>query len=632
MPEHSERATVYQPLREEDVKIPVNVTAKKSAGDYRLVFYDVECEQEHDGLMTMWTAAVYCTLIGWICNVGRLTTSVVDHGVPCFVGRTVEEFLEMICSLPSQVYVMAFNGFAFDHLYMFNRCRAMKTLTVNPGSIQEGGVIVKGKSIVLKDMMRYISYTSIKKLGDQLNCPKIETGNAWSDIKYCARDTVILAKSWFEVVLPMWAPVIGILCPEAKDLILFSSQAQIAYRFMIFGVPNLYGIGANYFRAAKLCYYGARIDSCIMGKYVKAKVGLFDIRSFYPASMLSMPVGSARFLSEYECDPKRPFDYLPFICCVEMYKREGDLLDGTFGVIPVRTKTGVIYTSYGKIRGVYTVIDIWNAILDGWTIKKMWNFILWESWSDDIRDKYRYWYNEKTKYKKDTVLYWFVKQILNSSIGMFAVDVIDKPSPRPNQVNWFCMSYMRRQLMLIKNVMRRAKIQKPLYSDTDSIMFFFADLERFLDMAPNCQSMELGGLNTFTGEVEKISDYVIVLAKKIMMMDGKVSCKGHALSQLSKELFEKALESEQKTERWSPRRFARIDDGTLYCGCSMFLRNTVTLRVVVPIYKTRCGNVFINKFIVVQYVCSLRFYSRLSRLRRRGSGLEGGSGRPSMTP
>ena len=563
-----------------------------------MVFYDVECEQKHDGAMTLWTAIVFLYATMSFLVEGA---TFFDSGYSLFVGKTKEEFWAFLNGLGvGNVYCFAFNGNKFDHLYMFDGARSGNDLIVGPGSFVGGNVIVGNVNCVLKDLCNYISYTTIEKLGEQLNCPKLVGASAKAtNILYCARDSVILCKSWFEIVLKMFEPVVGVLCEDVHSLVLFTSQAQIAYYFMIDNVDNLYGMDLSFFDYCVSAYFGARIDSMMFGQYLERDVALWDITSMYPAGMNNkLPVGVPWFEKRFEFG-----DLLdaPFICRARLVKRSNLSLDACFGILPVHYPSGIVYTSYGDVTGVYTCVDLFNAIEDGWDIKWTRDFVRWPMWTDQISEKYRKWFAIKCSHPKDSVLYWFAKQVLNASIGVFAIrprDVCRKPV----QVNWFAMGWARRQLVLMKKVMWRAKVEWPLYGDTDSVVLLDSDMRRFLKCLPEVSKGVLGNCYQLSGDVETKSNFICVLAKKLFIMKGKISAKGHAKSYLDKEFFRDCCLRPGFTVKDRPTRVVRVRDGFVKSSVSLFVPCERVCRVVVPEYKLKIGNCFVNKFIVVPYM------------------------------
>ena len=108
------------------------------------------------------------------------------------------------------LYVMAYNGKRYDHLLMFDG--------VNYDVCwRQGGYLIKcvytlgNKTVILRDLCNYVSYSNLKSIGETLGVEKFESASKHNDVLYCARDTTILALAWIKLVLQLCTPVIGVL-------------------------------------------------------------------------------------------------------------------------------------------------------------------------------------------------------------------------------------------------------------------------------------------------------------------------------------------------------------------------------------------------------------------------------------
>ena len=568
-----------------------------------IVFYDLEVEQTHNGFVKLWTLCIYVGY--WVTSIGRYTNYGTDANIPYFMGRSKSSLLRFLSDMGDtykRIYLFAFNGSGFDHLLLFNGCKIKDEYTTS--SKIKSGIIELGKiSIVLKDLMYYMSYTTVKQLGDQLKCPKLDVGN-FINIKYCARDTVIIAKAWLEIICKMYEPLIGVLIPDISCLLLYQSQAQIAYNYMIHEVKDLYAMKWWHYDYGKHGYYGAKVDSMIYELEFIGEVTIYDFKSMYPASVSNkIPIGKCKFVRnvKFNWPEYSLYNYKPFMCWTHMSKKTNDMLDNGYGIIPVKDNNTLIYTSSGRIRGLYTCVDIFNALCDGWKIDKAYGFLIWEGWGIGFGDKIKYWYAKKQSYPKDTVLYWFYKNILNASIGYMAIKPPEKRDcTKINHVNWFCMSYARRQHVLLKKICIDLGFRYYLYSDTDSLVLPVHYINQLPD---SIISEDLGSFDRITGDLEATDMGCIVLGKKLMILGkSKCSAKGHNKGQLDYEFFRRALIKSQFTTRESPICHVQVIKGVLHSTVSMFIKFKRVLKPTTPMYKQKINKIWVNKFIIVHYL------------------------------
>ena len=121
--------------------------------------------------------------------------------------------------------------------------------------------------------MDYMSHLSLAKVGEMINCPKLTMDNS---VAYCARDTVLVAKAYTEFVLKAFKPIYGLLCFDETGVIRFSSQANIAYNYLIYGVSGLHGLHRDLIKYVGKCYYGACVDSCMYGMAYNKPITAID--------------------------------------------------------------------------------------------------------------------------------------------------------------------------------------------------------------------------------------------------------------------------------------------------------------------------------------------------------------------
>lgn len=559
-------------------------------------FFDLEIDQATN-IITLWSLAVWMGY--FLTKLGSRDTYMTDHEIPVFTGHTRKSLMHMLSLIPvDNVYLFAFNGIKFDHLYLFDGCIATRYSQLN--SLKYVVLELYNKTFYLKDLLSYITVCTLESLGKQVKCPKLKTGDKATDMVYCVRDTVILVKGWFEIVLPGYEPIVDKLTNVREGVIMFNSQAQIAFNIMIWNVGNLYSVPEPLHGYLRNCYYGAKVDSSMYGKHYVGRFAAYDLRSMYPAAFSNkMPCGKLKYVGtlKFKWEGFNPFKWKPFIATVLVEKKFVSIFDQSYGIIPIRTKNGLMYVSTGKFQGMFTSIDIWNLIEDGWTILNIKHIYMFDKWTLDIAEAVTFWFTEKQSNVDNPLLYWFVKQILTSWIGY--ASLVYNPAP----LTWFAMSYARRQLLILKKRLNEHGCLIVFYGDTDSIFVDEACMDKVLAAYPEMLDNVLGDMNNITGEVEYRGNELIVLGKKAMWSDvGKVSCKGHP--RLDKEAFVKALHDKYVSESNSPVRTVKINEDTrvIHCECSPFIKTHRTLQTTVPAYKQLYKKIYLNKHIV-QYTC-----------------------------
>lgn len=580
-----------------DNRILHSYNYKPKHKQHALVFYDVEVEQI-GGTITMWSAAV--RLAGqWLETIGHLNYRLKDHDIPIFIGYTKTAFYQLLDDIECKVlYLMAFNGHGYDHPLMFNGFKFKEArFNVGHSRIQTLELLYHGKLLVCKDIGSYITYVSLKSVGESLNCPKLDVDTQEAkelNIEYCARDTTIICLAWERIIETQYQPMVGVILHDINDIVYFTSQAQLSYLFMVHDL-NLWLMPPDLYPYGQEAYYGAKVDSMIYGCIYNGEVACYDIHSMYPAAMNNLlPHGKCTLstLPRIDWDNFKATRYKPFICTVTLSKLKcTDFYDMGCGILPIKDGFQTIYASCGVVTGVYTSVDIENALRDGWTVTKAVGFMVWEGWSRAIGDRYKYWYDIKQSHTKDSVLYWFAKQVLNASIGFLA-----SSNTKPSYLNWFAMSYARRQLLLLKQAFQALKVSLHFYGDTDSIIISKEDADRLALNYPQYFTDQLGGGNLVTGEIEARDTGIIVRAKKLFCTGTgkKMSAKGYNKRQLNYEAFKKR----GHTTHNHPICHVWTRGDTFYGTVSVFVDTVRRYNIVMPVYKQRLtNNVCINKFI-----------------------------------
>lgn len=562
-----------------------------------ILFYDLECNQ-FNGIPFMITYAIYDCMNNSYVDFDT-SQKLYDNDIPVYYNDKIKCLYRDICrilietkSQPSKIYMMAYNGNKFDHLYMLNGMK-MNYFLKNGNNVISAQFEAFGIPYETRDLRDYITTGNLAGIGDQLGVPKLTTG--FDDLNYAIRDTAIMCLAWRNIILKNYGAFLREMLPNIGQLVCYRSTAAISYEYvcrsmqveMLMTCPNV----NDYF---KLSYYGAKCDYSKIG--VTENVAMYDIRSMYPASMKEfMPHGDMYYTKREELIPLRMY-----IATVTLFKQpsEGINIDSTFGVVPTHHEGKTEYVAAGRITTVMTSVDVENACLDGWRVIAIKDCIQFSERKRlfNIYDKL---YTIKQSHKKDSAAYWFSKIVMNSSIGKFASggDYV------PHYINYFCMAYSRRMLVSLKGMMRKVNIPYVIYGDTDSICLHQDDMDKLLIANPELISDNLASnVMTPTGEVECRNQDIIVLGKKLYYInESKYSAKGHNHKQITRELFMDVVNGKDKlTTRESPDKYIYYSekDHTVNSGVYMFETRARAINATFNKLKKRVNNVFTGPFII----------------------------------
>ena len=195
------------------------------------------------------------------------------------VYKTFRLLLETVANI-RRVFLMAYNGNSFDHLYMVNGFRYDYCLT-NGNNITCMDFKAFRVKYTLRDLRDYITTGNLASIGKMVGCEKLET--AFDNLNYAIRDTCIVARGWTEVFLRNYQYLIGVVINNDSELICYRSTAALSYayvckmckfeKFMMCPDVNSY---------LRRSYYGAKCDLSRLG--ITKNVTMYDIRSMYPAA------------------------------------------------------------------------------------------------------------------------------------------------------------------------------------------------------------------------------------------------------------------------------------------------------------------------------------------------------------
>lgn len=591
--------------------------------------YDIECEQERDGLPLLLCFMLVCST-GLLEVVGSIPYYV-DNGVKVFYFRGLnciqrfQCFLYKLTAIYPLTYLVAHNGNKFDHLYVLNKIQDVGFKIISclskPTSIKE--VSLKGQRGVITTKDSYCFASSplsafTCEAGSKLDFDPsqftLATYEQDAFLQYCARDCHILTYLW-HVILPKWySPIVPILSSYKRGFASFMSQAHIAYNQLIASSKFVYKICGTYYQYGSYSYYGAKCDSMIYGSQTTTPVKGFDLTSMYPACMNApMPHGKYKFKYHFDVDWENfnCYETNPFVCTVKMYKKPcKTLLEAGYGIVPCHTRrqrgkiygnckqySGISYVAHGTVEGVYTSVDLQAFILDGWTILSADYFLVWDEWTNQYSVFYDQWFKIKSECKQsDPDKYWFSKIILNSSIGKFAQKPFDGDNTKPSYLGWFCLSGTRLQQYVIKHWAMTANLTAIYYGDTDSI---FMDQDVLVPL--EWLDKKLGKPWEITGDYEANADFIIVCGKKLYALIKNweiIKCGHKGLKKMDLGTYVNCMNGlpvHQTT--CSPERYFQINNGCINSGVTKFYNGTKRINKTIPLLKFKSCNFYLNKFL-----------------------------------
>ncbi len=625
-------------------------------------------ETQEDGILTYDveadTFSGRCLLITFILFVGeqfiKVTSDYIDfitadplekyqdipihvlHGYDCV--RRFRQCIFNSAKYCKKLYVMGFNASRYDHFHIFDnlpRIWVPTSLMYTSATIKRiAWTHAKDKcKIITQDVLMLCPFGNLAAKGKQLKVPKFNEeidihkfkySTRLEYVRYCARDTLLCWLTYTDIFLPSIMPSVGLVMETKWCAIQFISCASLAYHSVIKEIDNLYNLNKPLHEYVIQGYYGAKVDGCVFGKQFDEPITAYDIKSMYPACMYWLPVGKPTYSRTY----KKALDLhlylegndflrvLPFICTVRLTKdKTTNRLDNRFGVLPVRHREyyvrnaqnvdteSLTYLSCGDVTAVYTIVDIMAALKDGWIIKEMRDFVIWPTWTDVFTTFYKKWFAIKQSYKGDAPEYKFAKLILNSSIGMFGLKVMDEEegcNHKPVQLGIFCLSWTRWLQVKIKETMRLAGIERPLYGDTDSIFMPSEDWTKFLAVDKSILCKDLGDPLIMTGEIDCIADGLLVYATKCYCAYGdknKYGSRGVSKNSLTKEEYMKLVHEPgykfDDVRLNFPKNIVLVD-GVFRCYICPNINRTVTASKSVPCIKEEDKQGFmINKCLLM---------------------------------
>ena len=107
------------------------------------------------------------------------------------VYKTFRGLLNTVANV-GRVFLMAYNGNSFDHLYMVNGFHYDYCI-IKRNNITFIDFKAYGVKYTLRDLRDCITTGNLKSIGHIINCPKLETG--FDDLNYANSDTCIIGKA-----------------------------------------------------------------------------------------------------------------------------------------------------------------------------------------------------------------------------------------------------------------------------------------------------------------------------------------------------------------------------------------------------------------------------------------------------
>ena len=171
-----------------DEKISLNMQAERKpygttplSRNTFVIMYDLECDQK-TGIPFLITFCLFnCALKLFVDCMG--IDRRYDKGIPVFyvykskyhtIYAIFRKLLETVANV-GPVFLMAYNGNAFDHLYMVNGFK-YKYCIVSGNSIKCMDFVAYNVRYHLRDKRDYITTGNLAPIGDMIDAPKLTTG------------------------------------------------------------------------------------------------------------------------------------------------------------------------------------------------------------------------------------------------------------------------------------------------------------------------------------------------------------------------------------------------------------------------------------------------------------------------
>lgn len=260
--------------------------------------------------------------------------------------------------------------------------------------------------VKFKDILNVIPGASVKKLGDMINMPKIET-NDFDNEEYCQRDTEIVY--W---ALLHYKNTLSKLNIELKNTAAATGFNALLKEFPMLSTNNLNEKDHEFMKRG---YYGGRTEVFNTAKHINGIYG-YDIISCYPSAMRDIPIvdtNSKIYTKKPKIKTREGF-------CEVIIKAPKTI---RVPYLPIKLDDKLVFPR-GVFRGVWTYFEIREAIKIGYTVSKYIRAIEFKTNHQFRLNTFieRLFSTRATaKINKDIVLDYACKIILNASYGKLAM-------------------------------------------------------------------------------------------------------------------------------------------------------------------------------------------------------------------
>jgi len=445
----------------------------------------------------------------------RGTPCLRDHVQTCVGTDCFEQMFDHISQHDGAeiIKIFAHNGGCFDNIFV----KGIEGVTIldqikNGGRLKQLKISYNDKIFIFLDSYAFLQ-ASLSKCCEYFGTEKkadfdiINKSHKWfaenTDwIPYMEQDVYVLGQIMekFEHYLSLFG----------ESVTTSIGIPGVAWKLLC---KNCHGLSKMYIakdpvtrRFIKEACYGGRImhyqKKFIAGVTHKSR-GLIclDGNSLFPSGMFigKYPIGKHKILPKMNVF-QLVDRYLDrgLLCLAEV---EIDACNSRYPLIPYRTQQGNLIYRAGKFTGVYTSVDLLEAINDGMKITKFVRGLYWSQSGCIFKTLIKKLYDDRIKFKKEgNPMEYVYKILLNSSYGKFLeeIDTFFKFNDdnikstdniresvelkngqteytikhdysivkKPSQIAAFILSYSRK---IMNNIIRKVGPQNIFYGDTDSI-------------------------------------------------------------------------------------------------------------------------------------------------------------------
>lgn len=369
-----------------------------------------------------------------------------DSRYHCFYDRLeMQKYIEE--NIGSKTIIFATNlGFDFNAL-----CYGTKAFFQYKKLMRNGNMILcrkksekydnrhyKKNSIVMSDTLNFTP-SSVEALGKTIGIKKLhhpkslgrkpKTENEWAYLKRYNRGDCLITKRFMEEFQKLTNSLGG----ELKTTIASTAMNLYRRKFM----PR--EIGKEYCNVKDFIYesyYGGRVEAFSRGKLPRLKYRVYDYNSLYPSVMLKkyplpqsgrLIKGTIKHIKKYEgvsrvkiyC-PYMKYPLLPYRDTEEFDETKKEGSSKEFG-------KGKLLFPYGTFTGIYTHIELREAIKAGYKIIKIYKTLYYTKTFYPFRKWVKTLYALRKKYQQEgnKIYEVIIKLYMNSLYGKFGMKYIE---------------------------------------------------------------------------------------------------------------------------------------------------------------------------------------------------------------